>query len=370
MKITEVRTYLVNADHGGRSDRPHGRNWLFVKVFTDEGITGVGEGGGWPEVVEAGIRELSYFLIGENPFDIERLWTKLYYLLHSHGLTGAVRGGVISAIDMALWDIKGKALGVPVYELLGGKYRDRIPVYSHASTVERAQQLIERGIKIFKCAPSVQVLKTLREACGDDVEIGVHCHGEFTAAAAIQLGKACEPYRPAFFEEPTSPDDVEALAKVAEKVDIPIAAGERLYHKWSVKDLLYRQIIDIFQPEITRIGGITESKKTAIMCEAYGVKVAPHDGSAGPIAEMANIHFLASIPNVAYLEHRTDDVPWRFEVVTGAMLDVNGFLEVPTRPGLGIDINEAEIAKHPPRAVSAYQYREPSPEAFQQMRAR
>lgn len=166
MKITDVKTYLVSAQESIRADRPRGRNWLFVKVFTDEGLTGVGEGGGWPVVVEKAIRELSYFLVGENPFDIERLWLKLYDILHGHGVTGAVRGGAISAIDMALYDIKGKALGVPVYELLGGKVRDRIPVYGHAGTPGAASRLVERGYTAFKCPPSVEVLRALREAVG------------------------------------------------------------------------------------------------------------------------------------------------------------------------------------------------------------
>ena len=126
MKITEIKTFLVNANSGRRADRPRGRNWIFCKVVTDEGIHGVGEGGGWPEVVQHGIEEIAPLLIGENPFEIERLWLKIYDVLHGHGLTGSVRGGVISAIDMALWDIKGKSLGAPVYELLGGKVRDEI----------------------------------------------------------------------------------------------------------------------------------------------------------------------------------------------------------------------------------------------------
>ncbi len=370
MKITDVRTYLVNADEGPVVDRPHGRNWLFVKVSTEEGLTGVGEGGGWPEVVQKGIQELAHLLVGQNPFEVERVWYMLYDSIHGHGLTGAVRGGVLSAIDMALWDIKGKALGLPVYELLGGRFRDRIRVYGHASTVEVAEELIDRGFTAFKCGPSAQTIKTLREAVGYEVEIGVHCHGQFTAAAAIRLGKAIEPYAAAFLEEPTSPDDFEALAKVAAKVNVPLAVGERLYHKWACKDLLTRQLIDIIQPEITRIGGITESKKVAILAEAHQVKVAPHDGSAGPIAEMANLHFLASIPNCLYLEHRATDVPWRTQVVTGVIPDKDGYIEVPNRPGLGIELNEAEIAQHPPGEPAAFRYTPAGPEALRKHRAR
>jgi galactonate dehydratase len=368
MKITDLKTYLIDANRSDSADRPRGRNWLFVKLFTDAGVTGVGEGGGWPEVVRAGIEELKHFLIGENPFEIERLWLRLYDVLHGHGITGAVRGGALSAIDMALWDIKGKALGVPVYELLGGKVRDRIRVYGHASSVEAAQSLIERGFTAFKCGPSAETLARLREALGPDVEIGVHCHGELSAAAAIRLGKAIEPYAPAFFEEPANPDDLEALAQVAAKVDVPLAAGERLYHKWAFQELLQRRLVEIIQPEITRIGGILESKKVAAMAEACGVKVAPHDGSAGPIAEMANVHFLASIPNCLFLEHLASDVAWRSEVAVGVVPDVEGHIAVPDRPGLGIDIDEEAIARHPVRDTAAFKYRHRTPEQMSMSR--
>ena len=368
-RIAEVRTFLVNADDGGRAERPRGRNWLFVKLTTDTGISGIGEGGGWPEVVEKGIHELSHFLVGEDPFAIERLWLKLYDLLHAHGLTGAVRGGVLSAIDMALWDIKGKALGVPAYELHGGKVRDAVPVYAHAGTPEQARALVARGITAFKCPPSAATLGALREAVGPEVEIGVHAHGEFTPGAAVALGRACEPYAPAFYEEPTSPDDLDALAAVAARVAIPLATGERLYSKWAFRDLLDRNIVALIQPEITRVGGILEQKKVAAMAEARSVKVAPHDGSAGPVAEMANIHLCASIPNLRFLEHRADDVPWRTTVVRGVIPDRDGALAVPDLPGLGIELDEAECAQHPPRPVESYHYRLRAPEEIQRDRA-
>lgn len=227
MKITDIKTYLINANEEGtsRASRPRGRNWLFVKVLTDEGVTGVGEGGGWPVVVAKAIDELKHFLIGENPFEIEHLWLRMFDILHGHGATGAVRGGAISAIDCALYDIKGKALGVPIYELLGGKMRDSIPVYGHASTPAAADKLMSRGYRFFKCAPSIETLKTLREAVGYDVEIGVHCHAEMAPSAAITLGRGCEPFRPMFLEDPVVPENIEAFAKVADKVAVPLATG-------------------------------------------------------------------------------------------------------------------------------------------------
>ena len=357
MKIAEIKTYLVNANHSKRADRPRGRNWLFCKIIADNGLYGVGEGGGWPEVAKRGIEEVAPLLIGEDPFAIERLWYKVYDVLHGHGLTGSVRGGVLSALDTALWDLKGKALGAPVYELLGGKVHDKIRIYGHASTVEAAGKLIDRGYTAFKCGPSAKIIASLREAFGYQVQIGVHCHGEFSPAGALQLAKGIEPFEPVFFEEPTNPDDLDALEWLASKTSVPLAAGERLYSKWAFRDLLQRRAIEIAQTEITRVGGITEAKKVATLAESFLVKVAPHDGSAGPIAEMANIHVLASSPNCIFLEHMADDVPWRSEVAKGVIPEQDGYIPVPNLPGLGIDIDEEAIAQHPVYEVAEMEYR-------------
>lgn len=361
MRITELKTYLVNGnpEETKTAERPRGTNWLFVKIYTDEGITGVGEGGGWPEVTEKGIQELRHFLLGEDPFEIEMLWMKIHSILHGHGVTGTVRGGALSAIDSALWDIKGKALNLPVYELLGGKCRDKIRVYGHASTPERAQQLVDQGYTAFKCAPSIETIKKLRDVLGYKVEIGLHGHGEFTPSEAITIGRQAERYEPIFFEEPVQPENLNALSKVAKKINIPIATGERYYNKWAFTELLDRNIADILQPEITRLGGITEEKKLAAMAEAHYIPLAPHDGSSGPIAEMANIHVIASIPNFIFLEHPpiVNEPSWITKVVKGLISERNGYIQVPNRAGLGIDIDEEEISKHPPVKVEELQYR-------------
>jgi galactonate dehydratase len=273
-----------------------------------------------------------------------------------------VRGGIISALDTALWDIKGKALGVPVYELLGGKVWDKIRIYGHASTVERAEELVARGYTAFKCGPSPRVLAELREAVGYDVEIGVHCHGEFSPGGALKLAKAIEPFDPAFLEEPTSPDDLDALEWIADRTVVPLGSGERLFSKWAFRDLLQRRIVELAQIEITRVGGIIEAKKVASMAEAFLVKVAPHDGSVGPIAEMANLHVLTASPNTIYLEHKADDVPWRTEVVTGVIPEDNGYIPVPTGPGLGMDIVEEAIAEHPAYEVDELEYKHRTPD--------
>ena len=343
MEITAIKVLLV----GG---------WQFVKVETDDGIYGVGEGGGWPYVSATALHVLREKLIGENPFECERLWYKMYRHFWGHGVVGSVGGGAISGIDTALWDIKGKALKVPVYELLGGKVRGRIRVYGHAQTVEAAHWLVDHGDTAFKCPASVKVIKELRDAVGYDVDIGLHAHGDFTPSAAIQIGRRAERYEPVFFEEPVPPENLEALAKVAAHVNVPIATGERLFNKWCVTELFSRQIVDIFQPEITRIGGITEQVKTSRMAEAHYIKIAPHDGSAGPIAEAANLQVCANLPNFLFLEHHGSDpaapnvdVPYRSTVVTGVIPDRDGYIEVPTAPGLGIDIIEGECTKYPAR---------------------
>jgi galactonate dehydratase len=365
MRITSITPYLVraSAQESGPTDRPRGRNWLFVQVQTDAGISGVGEGGGWPELVEVGVREIAPLLIGDDPRSPERVWLKIYDALHGHGLTGAVRGGVLSAIDMALWDIKGKALGVPVHELLGGAMRDRIRVYGHASTVEQAQVLLEAGYTAFKCSPSARVIAELRRAVGDDVEIGLHGHGEFSVHAAVRLAQAAEPYRPAFFEEPTSPDRPEEMAAVAQKVSVPLAAGERLFHKWSAYQLITSGSIALFQPETTRLGGVTELKKVSAIAEGAGVWLAPHDGSVGPIVEMANIHVMATTANFLYLEHKHRDVPWRHTVVRGAAEVTDGHIPLPTAPGLGVELDLEELARYPAApATDRFTYRTRTPE--------
>jgi len=347
VEITDISVFMV-----GR--------WQFVKVETDEDLYGVGEGGGWPYVSRTAVEALKPKLIGENPFEIERLWYRMYRHFWGHGVVGAVGGGAISGIDTALWDIKGKALKVPIYELLGGKVRNKIRVYGHASTPEAAQWFVEHGYTAFKCPASVKTMKEMRDAVGYEVDIGLHSHGDFTPSAAIRVGRKAERYEPVFFEEPVPPENIEAMAKVAAHVDIPLATGERFFNKWCLTELISRQIIDMFQPEITRIGGITEEVKVSRFAEAQYVTVAPHNGSAGPVAEAANIQVCANLPNFIFLEHHAydpsapnADVPYRNEVVSGVVPDKDGYIQVPTAPGLGMDIKEEECLKHPMESRSS-----------------
>ncbi|MBX3050294.1 MAG: mandelate racemase/muconate lactonizing enzyme family protein [Caldilineaceae bacterium] len=350
MKITEIKTYLMNAGVAGGGWQK--RNWLFVKIFTDEGIYGVGEASGWPRVVETAIHDLAPLLIGEDPFAIEKLWQKLFIAMMGHGMTGIVGGGALTGIDMALWDIKGKALGVPVYELLGGKMRDTIRLYAHAHTPERSIELVERGFTGLKTGGVVdplQRIKCIREAVGPHVDLMADVHGPpwLTVPDAIRLGKALEEYDLLFYEDPVAPDNIENIAKVARAVNLPIAAGERHATIYGVRELIEREIVDVIQPDTGRAGGLLQMKKQAAMAEAHGIGFAPHDGSLGPVAEMAAVHLLSTLPNFLILEHLEDDAPQRYEVMQPQPTIVNGAIVVPNTPGLGIDIVEDAIVHYP-----------------------
>lgn len=353
MKVTDVHTYLMDASppqKGGWA----ARNWLFVRVSTDEGVSGIGEASGWPRVVATAIQDLAPLVVGEDPFNIERIWHKLRCAMMGHGMTGVVGSGALTGIEMALWDIKGKALGLPVWNLLGGKMRDRIRVYAHAHTPDGARGLVERGYSAIKTGGienCVERVEAIRREVGDEVDLMVDLHGPpwMTTRDAIALGKVLESYRLLFYEDPVAPENVEALARVADAVDIPIAAGERHHLLYGVRELIERQIVDVIQPDTGRIGGLLQLKKIAAMAEAHFITVAPHDGSLGPVAEMAAVHVLATIPNCLILEHLADDVPQRYQVMSPQPSIANSFIAVPNEPGLGVELVDEAIASYPSR---------------------
>ena len=354
MKITDIKTFLMMAGSPAlkQSTSWSKRNWCFVKVYTDEGITGLGEGSGWPRVVETAINDLKPIVIGEDPMNIERIWQKMLVSTMGAGMTGTPGSGSMNAIDMALWDIKGKALNTPVWNLLGGKVRDRIRAYGHAKTPERALELKDRGLTAVKTGGvhrTVEKVDAIRKAVGDEMDIMVDAHGPpwFTTKDAIVIGKALEPYKLLFYEDPVPPDNIEALQRVQDNVDIPIAAGERHSHIWGVRQLIEREIVDVVQPDTGRIGGISQMMKIAAMAEAHYITVAPHSGSLGPVAEYAAIHVLAAIPNALILERVHDDVPVRYDVTLPHIETIDGHIEVPDRPGLGVDIDEDVVLAHP-----------------------
>jgi galactonate dehydratase len=367
MKITSVRTYLMKAGAphrgtqspaGSSAAEPYSknltgtRNWLFVKVFTDAGITGIGECSGWPRVIETAVQDISRLLIGEDPCHIERLWQKMQIAIMGHGMTGTVGAGAMSGIDMALWDIKGKALGVPVWNLLGGKMRDRIRIYAHANTPEVALNLKARGITAIKCggvADPVRKVAALRDAVGDSMDIAIDLHGPpwLTPADAIGVCRALESYRMLWVEDPVAPDNPDSFRRIRDHTHVPLAAGERLATLFGVRDLIERELVDFIQPDTGRAGGITQLRKIAAMAEAHHIMLAPHSGSLGPVAEYAALHVLASAPNGFILERIEDDWEGRAQTINRHPVQKDGYLTVPDAPGLGVDIDEAFVARFP-----------------------
>lgn len=361
MVIAGIDTYLVDL---GR------RNICFVKVRTDEGIHGVGEAYsvGPDEAVANVIHYFEDWVVGLDPMDIEGIWQKLYVGSRFPG--GSVVYAALSGIDQALWDIKGRALNTPVYQLLGGKCRNRIWVYQNPGgatpeeTLENALQLKETyGFSAFKTSPWPlemqrmpwpKVLREveskmalLRDGLGDEVEIGLDPHARLLEPAkAVELCSVLAPYRPMFVEEPLRPENVDAMAAVRAKSPVPIATGEMLYTKWEFRDLLKVRGADIIQPDVCCCGGITEMKKIAALAEAEYVSVAPHN-PMGPVATAVNAQFAATAPTFTILEYHVDTESPRKDLVLEPYRMADGYLELPDKPGFGIELNEEYYKKHP-----------------------
>jgi galactonate dehydratase len=258
----------------------------------------------------------------------------------------------MTGIDMALWDIKGKALNTPVWNLLGGKVRDRVRIYAHASKPEVALQLKAQGITAIKAgglSDPVRMLEGLREAIGADMDLMVDLHGPpwLTTADAISLGRRLEGLGLTFMEDPVPPELADDYARIRDAVAIPLAAGERTAGIYGIRPLIERGLVDVVQPDTGRCGGITVMKKIAAMAEARGIMLAPHSGSLGPVAEYAALHVLAAVPNALMLERVEIDWAGRAEVITPVPVQVDGCITVPDGPGLGVEINEEAIAKYP-----------------------
>jgi len=367
LKITDVKTFLMHAGapslKSWAADGSFGtqtysgnltgtRNWLFVKVYTDEGITGIGECSGWPRVIETAVQDLRALLVGEDPTHIERLWQKMMIAIMGHGMTGTVGGGAMTGIDMALWDIKGKALGVPVWNLLGGKVRDRIRIYAHANTPEVALSLKERGITAIKCggvSDPVRKVAMLRDAVGDSMDIAIDLHGPpwLTPGDAAVLARALEPYGLMWIEDPIAPENLDGYRRIRDAAHVPLAAGERMATIWGLRELIEQDLVDVAQPDTGRAGGITQMRKIAAMAEAHHIMMAPHSGSLGPVAEYAAMHLMAAIPNALILERIEDDWDGRARTVIPHPVQQDGWLTVPDAPGLGVDIDEEFVARFP-----------------------
>ncbi|MCL0029026.1 galactonate dehydratase [Dehalococcoidia bacterium] len=363
MKITSVKA-VPGSNSSVRAGVSVARNYIFVKIETDEGITGWGESTCGPRSVATMVDEFGEVIIGKNPMEIEKHWQTLYHHFHVRG--GIVQVSAISGIEIALWDIKGQALGVPVYELLGGKIRDRIWTYGRWDgptpqiAVENAMSHVERGLTALKGDPfehrgifidrdseelAIAKMKAVRDAVGDDVELFVEVHGRLSPSDAIRIGNRLEEFRPFFYEEPVPPQNMEALKKVSDNVNIPIATGERLLTKYDYADLLPLHAVDLIQPDVVQAGGILELKKIAAMAEAYYVGFQPHN-PYGPFCTIAALHLDACTPN--FLIQEGGIHPWYQDATIGDFpVQTNGYFGVPPGPGLGVAMNEEWLAANP-----------------------
>jgi galactonate dehydratase len=344
LKITKLETFLVKP------------RWLFLKVHTDAGIVGLGEPilEGRAKTCAAAVKEIEPYLIGKDPRQVAHHWQAIYR--HAFYRGGPILTSALSGIDQALWDIKGKALGVPVYELLGGPTRRRVRVYAHANTPEKVKELLGRGFTAFKTGPakrrpsryvessaevrySAEKFAELRKAAGDDADLAIDFHGATSPALAKVLIKALEPYAPMFIEEPINCQNHDVMAEIARGTHLPIATGERVFTKWGFREVLEKRAATILQPDLCHAGGITECRLIAGMAEAYYAAIAPHN-PLGPISLAAGIQLAASIPNFLCQEQASLGEGYLkkpFEVK-------NGYVDVPTGPGLGIELDEHALA--------------------------
>jgi galactonate dehydratase len=373
MKITKIETHVCHARM---------RNWIFVKVLTDQpGLWGWGEATlEWhTRSVVGAIEDISQLLIGEDPRRVEYLWQMMYRQHFWHG-NGIVRGTAISGIDIALWDIMGKVHGVPCHQLWGGPVRDYIRLYCHLGggrmedfyqtkpgDAQRfgdlAREAVADGYTAFKsmAVPETMPLEGLipiryaeacvgamREAVGDGIDIMVDCHARPSPRMGHLFAAALEPFNLFFLEEPCWPEALDDIALIQKSVRTPIATGERMVGLAPFRDLLEKRAASVIQPDVTHCGGLTEARRIAALAEAYRVAVAPHNPQ-GPVSTAASIELGLATPSYLICESVHRDVPWRDEVVTESFtVEKKGRLvRAGKRPGLGIEINEAEVKKHP-----------------------
>ena len=344
LKITKLETFLVKP------------RWLFLKVHTNAGLVGLGEPilEGRAQTCAQAVKEIEPYLVGKDPRHVVHHWQAIYR--HAFYRGGPILTSALSGIDQALWDIKGKALGVPVYELLGGPTRNRVRVYAHAGTPGRIQELKARGFTAFKTNPAKRrpsrFLETpsevhyaaekfgeLRKAAGDDVDIAIDFHGAISPALAKVLIKALEPHEPMFIEEPINCQKHDIMAEIARDTHLPIATGERVFTKWGFREVLEKKAATILQPDLCHAGGITEVRLIAGLAEAYYATIAPHN-PLGPISLAAGVQMAASIPNFLCQEQVTLGEGY----IKKPFVLRDGYIDVPTAPGLGVELDEEALA--------------------------
>jgi len=368
MKVTKVTPLML--DH-----------YLLVTVETDSGITGIGESGAWGylEASESAIKKFGRYLVGEDPLRIEHHWQYMYRFSH---FRGAAIMGALSAIDIALWDIMGKHFDVPVHQLLGGKVRDRARVYYHVfgdttetllsgivdakergfTTVGHLTPFLDedRDVPYFKThadkiGDAIETVRRYREAVGTGVDLCIEIHRRLTPTEAVQLGLGIESFHPYFFEDPVTPDNFDEMAYVADKINIPIATGERFSSLWEFQMALARNSVQYVRPDVCLVGGISGARKIAALAEANHVGVVPHN-PLSPVSTSACLQIAAHAPNFSLQEYPIgENVPPKSDMVTGiAKHDGNGYLVISDAPGLGIELNPDAIESCPsvPREVA------------------
>lgn len=344
VKITKLETFLIKP------------RWLFLKIHTDAGVVGLGEPllEGRALTVKTAIQEVEPYLLGKDPRNIVHHWQAIYR--HAFYRGGPILTSALSGIDQALWDIKGKLLNVPVYELLGGPTRDRVRIYGRASTPEDMKKRKAEGYTVIKTGlahehpanivenqkfikHAVDSFAALRDAGGPEMDIGIDFHGNISPQTAKIVIKELEPYQPMFIEEPCQVQNVDTMADIAHGTHLPIAAGERIFTKWGFRELLEKKAASILQPDLCHAGGITEARLIAGMAEAYYVPIAPHN-PMGPISLASGLHLAASIPNFLVQEQVSLGEGY---LKNPFKLQKDGTVLIPQGPGLGIELDEAQI---------------------------
>jgi galactonate dehydratase len=375
VKITKVKTFFVEGIK---------YNWTLVKIETDAGLHGWGEATNWPgsPLVEAACQHVGDFIIGLDARRIDYLWTKIYRDMNWLGQAGPLLSA-ISGVDIALWDLKGKALGVPVYELLGGAYRTKIQLYANYWFIDgghspeeyarQARETVAHGFTALKFDPfahvhywygddlaangsltesqkqlAVEVVKAVADAVGRDVAIAIETHAFLNAPTAVEMAfrLAKLDFNCMWYEEPALPEFPDSIADIRRQIPLPVCIGERLHSRFMARAALEKQAADIIMPDITRCGGISELRKMANLAECYNVPIAPHNPN-GPFSTIASAHAMATVPNFFRQEFMLKDVPWRDECLSHPLPIVRGYFELPDRPGLGFDVDEEVLLEHP-----------------------
>jgi|TARA_B100001964_G_scaffold43075_2_gene47877 2-dehydro-3-deoxyphosphogalactonate aldolase len=372
VKIVELKTIVIENIKPYRG----GTKWLFIQLVTDQGIVGLGERPTahatnlapqitlFHELAEA-------FLIGENPFNIEKLWQKIYASRHDFRHPSLFYTPALSAIEIACWDIIGKATNQPIYNLLGGKYHEKLRAYAYmpaegvwenpARAGEIAEKLVEEGNTACKLDPfmplfplprdiplktlnhAAKIFRAIRDAVGDELEIGIGTHGQFSTAGAIRVARIFEEFNPFWFEEPVPPENINEMARVAKQTSIPIASGERLVTKYEFTELLEKQAAQIIQLDVAQCGGILESKKIAAIADAHFAMIAPHM-YVGPIAAAAAVQLDTCSSNFLIQEYNVNDL--HSEIFVEPIRFENGFITPPTAPGLGVELDDEVVRRY------------------------